>query len=217
MAAVAGSLGIPLFKVRELLIEAEEPIPREFGEVTGAPYQRRAQGQIASWIRAHPKERLPTDRWLVAKKVGCTLGTVDSYLCRRRKKAANLPKDLPDAHRWKNLKAIGIAINNTVRDGKMCIAVRYYILSRYVSGSRFADAVRSHWGVENNLHWQLDVTFSEDQSRIRKGHADANFSILRRTALSLLKNELTAKVGIKNKRLNAGWDDTYLAKVLFGK
>ena len=118
-----------------------------------------------------------------------------------------VPEDLPDAHRWKNLKAIGIAINNTVRDGKMCIVIRYYILSRYISGRRFADAVRSHWGVENNLHWQLDVTFSEDQSRIRKGHADTNFSILRRTALSLLKNESTAKVGIKNKRLNAGWDN----------
>ena len=128
-----------------------------------------------------------------------------------------VPEDLPDAGRWKHLKAIGIAINNTVRDGVMCIAIRYYILSRYVSGRRFADAVRSHWGVENNLHWQLDVTFGEDQSRLRKGHADTNFSILRRTALSLLKNESTVKVGIKNKRLNAGWDDTYLAKVLFGK
>ena len=64
---------------------------------------------------------------------------------------------------------------------------------------------------------KLDVTFQEDQCRIRKGHADANFSILRRTALSLLKKESTAKVGIKNKRLNAAWDDDYLAKVLFGQ
>jgi len=126
-----------------------------------------------------------------------------------------VPKDLPDADRWKHLKAIGIAINNTVRDGKMCIMIRYYILSRYVSGRRFAEAVRGHWGIENHLHWQLDVTFGEDQSRLRKGHADTNFSILRRTALSLLKNELTAKVGIKNKRLLAAWDDTYLTKVLF--
>lgn len=128
-----------------------------------------------------------------------------------------LPEDLPDADRWKKLKAIGIAINNTFRDGKMTIAVRYYILSRYVSGRRFAEAVRGHWGIENNLHWQLDVTFNEDQSRLRKGHADTNFSSLRRTALSLLKKESTAKVGIKNKRLIAGWDDTYLEKVLFGQ
>ena len=76
--------------------------------------------------------------------------------------------------------------------------------------------MRNHWAIENRLHWQLDVTFQEDQCRIRKGHADANFSSLRRTALSLLKNEYTAKVGIKNKRLLAGWDETYLEKVLQG-
>jgi predicted transposase YbfD/YdcC len=128
-----------------------------------------------------------------------------------------LPENLPDAERWKKLKAIGIAINNTLRNGKMCVEVRYYILSRYVSGRRFAEAVRSHWGIENSLHWQLDVTFSEDQSRIRKGHADTNFSTLRRTALSLLKKEAMLKVGIKNKRLNAGWDNNYLTKVLFGQ
>ncbi len=64
--------------------------------------------------------------------------------------------------------------------------------------------MRQHWAVENNLHWQLDVTFNKDPSRIRKGHADTNFSILRRTALSMLKNEKTAEVGIKNKRFQAG-------------
>jgi predicted transposase YbfD/YdcC len=107
-------------------------------------------------------------------------------------------------------------INETVRDGKETTEVRYYILSRYLAAKRFADTVRGHWGIENSLHWQLDVTFQEDRSRVRKGHADANFSILRRTALSLLKNEPTAKVGIKNKRLMAGWDDNYLLKVLLG-
>jgi hypothetical protein len=66
------------------------------------------------------------------------------------------------------------------------------------------------------LHWQLDVTFGEDQCRIRKGNADANFSIVRRTALSLLKNEITAKLGMKNKRLKAGQNTEYLNKVLFG-
>ena len=125
-----------------------------------------------------------------------------------------VPKDLPDRSRWAHLRAIGITVNITRRDGKDCVEVRYYILSKYISARRFAEAVRGHWGIENNLHWQLDVTFQEDQCRIRKGHADANFSILRRTALSMLKNESTLKVGIKNKRLTAGWDETYLAKVL---
>lgn len=127
-----------------------------------------------------------------------------------------VPEDLPDRERWRGLKAIGIAINQTVRGGQESGEVRYYILSRYVSGERFAEAVRSHWSIENRLHWQLDVTFGEDQCRIRKGHADANFSVLRRTALSLLKNEKGLKVGIKNKRLNAGWDDHYLENVLLG-
>lgn len=128
-----------------------------------------------------------------------------------------LPESLPDAERWKDLKAIGIAINNTMRDGVMMVAVRYYILSKFVSGRRFAEAVRGHWGIENNLHWQLDVSFGEDLSRLRKGHADTNFSTLRRTALSLLKRETTAKIGIKNKRLQAAWDEDYLEKVLFDK
>jgi predicted transposase YbfD/YdcC len=127
-----------------------------------------------------------------------------------------VPEDLPDRSRWAGLKAIGITISNTQRDGKDCTELRYYILSTYLSGRRFAEAVRGHWSIENRLHWQLDVTFQEDQCRIRQGHADANFSILRRTALSLLKNEPTKKVGIKNKRLTAGWNEDYLEKVLLG-
>lgn len=127
-----------------------------------------------------------------------------------------VPNDLPDRDRWTGLKAIGLVIGSTTREGKECLDVRYYILSRYVTAARFAEAVRGHWAIENRLHWQLDVTFQEDQSRIRKGNADSNFSTLRRTALSLLKNETTLKVGVKNKRLTAGWDDTYLTKVLFG-
>ena len=127
-----------------------------------------------------------------------------------------LPEDLPDRSRWSGLKAIGIVISGTRRNGKDCGDVRYYILSKYLAAQRFAEAVRGHWGIENRLHWQLDVTFQEDQCRLRQGHADANFSILRRAALSLLKNERTAKLGVKNKRLSAGWNDDYLEKVLLG-
>jgi predicted transposase YbfD/YdcC len=126
------------------------------------------------------------------------------------------PDDLPDRRHWRKLTAIGIAINDTLRDGKLTSQVRYYILSRKLSAKKFAAAVRGHWGIENRLHWQLDVTFGEDQSRLRKGHADANFSLLRRTALSLLKNNRTSKVGVKNKRLSAGWNNDYLAEVLCG-
>ena len=74
--------------------------------------------------------------------------------------------------------------------------------------------IRSHWAVENNLHWQLDVTFNEDQSRIRKDHGPANMSLFRRISLNLLKREKTSKIGMKNKRLQAGWDEEYMLKVL---
>ncbi len=127
-----------------------------------------------------------------------------------------VPNDLPDRSRWPALRAIGVVMSHTWRDGKECFTERYYILSKYIAARRFANAVRSHWGIENQLHWQLDVSFQEDQCRIRMGHADANFSSLRRTALSLLKNETTLKVGVKNKRLTAGWDEDYLEKVLLG-
>ena len=127
-----------------------------------------------------------------------------------------IPDDLPDGERWRGLKAIGMAITRCERNGRESDEARYYILSTYPSARRFAAAVRGHWGIENKLHWQLDVTFGEDQSRLREGHAAENFSTLRRTALSMLKNETTLKVGIKNKRLVAGWNEDYLEKVLFG-
>lgn len=128
-----------------------------------------------------------------------------------------VPKDLPDAHRWKKLTALGVAINHTLRDGKETSAVRLYILSKKVSAQKFGDVVRGHWGIENRLHWQLDVNFNEDQCRVRKNKGDVNLSLARRTALTLLQHEKTAKCGVKNRRLLATLDVEYLEKVLFGK
>ena len=135
---------------------------------------------------------------------------------RREYVICRVPEQLPDRARWPKLAAIGMAFVCALRDGKEHMECRYYILSKYLSAKRFAQAVRAHWSIENRLHWQLDVTFQEDQCRIRKDNGDANFSVLRRTALSLLKNNHSEKVGIKNKRLLAALDDDYLQEVLFG-
>jgi predicted transposase YbfD/YdcC len=136
---------------------------------------------------------------------------------RREHVVCRVPNNLPDGHRWPKLAAIGMVFTCVLRDGKECTECRHYILSKYLSAKKFAQAVRDHWSIENRLHWQLDVTFQEDQCRIRKGNADANFSSLRRTALSLLKNNHSKKVGVKNKRLLAALDDDYLLEVLLGQ
>jgi predicted transposase YbfD/YdcC len=136
---------------------------------------------------------------------------------RREHVICRVPKHLPDATRWPCLAAIGMVFSCVLRNGKEQIECRHYILSRYLSAKKFARAVREHWSIENRCHWQLDVTFQEDQCRIRKGNADANFSSLRRAALSLLKNNHSKKVGVKNKRLLAALDEDYLLEVLLGQ
>jgi predicted transposase YbfD/YdcC len=84
------------------------------------------------------------------------------------------------------------------------------------SAQRFGHAIRSHWGIENSLHWVLDVCFREDESRIRKDNAPENFAVLRHIALNMIKRETKLKKSIKSKRLRAGWDNDYLLKVLAG-
>jgi predicted transposase YbfD/YdcC len=90
----------------------------------------------------------------------------------------------------------------------------YYISSLPPIASPILEAVRDHWKIENVLHWVLDIAFREDESHIRKGFADQNFSLLRQIALSLLKQETSARCGTHAKRLKAGWDHSYLLKVL---
>ena len=88
------------------------------------------------------------------------------------------------------------------------------ISSLDVSAERLLEAVRAHWSIENSLHWSLDVTFREDQSRVRKDHSSQNLATLRQISHNLLKRETSLKVGIQGKRLQAGWREDYLLKVL---
>ena len=122
--------------------------------------------------------------------------------------------------------ANGISSNFEYKDSKIFCEITpsiclkketsYYITSLDDDAEKFAQAVRGHWGIENSIHWVLDICFREDESRIRKDNAPENFAVLRHIALNMLKKEGSLKKSIKTKRLKAGWDNGYLAKVLAG-
>jgi predicted transposase YbfD/YdcC len=123
--------------------------------------------------------------------------------------------------RWTGLRSVAVvqAVREVPASGSSGTAVerRYFISSRAgTDASGMAEAIRGHWSVENQLHWVLDVSFAEDQSRQRKDHSAENFSRLRRIALNLLRRETSKKRGIKGKRLNAAWDHDYLLKLVRG-
>lgn len=125
---------------------------------------------------------------------------------------------LEQAKSWSGLKSIGMVEYESINkiSGEKEVERRFFITSLEPEAIRFAQAVRMHWGVENGLHWCLDVAFNEDACRVRKDYAAENFAVIRQIALNLLKQEKTAKTGIKNKRLMAGWDQNYLCKLLAG-
>ena len=123
---------------------------------------------------------------------------------------------LRNLSKWANLRTIVMVKRERRVGDKVEIETQYYISSLVSSAKHILNAVRRHWCVENGLHWVLDIAFREDDSRLRKGNGAQNFAVLRHIALNLLKQEKTAKCGIKNKRLNAGWDMDYLLKVLAG-
>jgi predicted transposase YbfD/YdcC len=117
---------------------------------------------------------------------------------------------------WCSLRTV-VKVRRERRIGdKIESEVKYYISSLVVGARSMLSAVREHWGIENKVHWVLDIAFREDDSRVRKGNAAQNLAVLRHIALNLLKQERTARCGTKSKRLRAGWDENYLLKVLTG-
>ena len=148
------------------------------------------------WVITDPAELAYVDphrRWLGLKSV--------AKVCYRRGVHPQAPP-----------QALREALRDAPREAPT--ETRYYICSYQPAAASLLQASRQHWGIENSLHWVLDMAFDEDHCRVRTGHADQNLAVVRHLTLNLLKQERTAKVGIKAKRKKAGWDHDYLLKVL---
>lgn len=125
--------------------------------------------------------------------------------------------ELPSLHNqslWTGLKTVVMVVSERRLWNKTTTEVRFYLSSLASNAEKISQAIRSHWGIENSLHWTLDVTFSEDKSRIRKDHSPENFALLRRLAVNLLKQEKGFKGSLKMKRYLAGMDNNYLVQIL---
>ena len=121
---------------------------------------------------------------------------------------------LSTAGDWPGLRSVVKVECHRETEAGATVQARYYISSLEASAQRQLAAARGHWSIENSLHWSLDVTFREDQSRVRKDHGPQNMATLRQISHNLLKRETSLKVGILGKRLQAGWREDYLLKVL---
>lgn len=126
----------------------------------------------------------------------------------------DVAKQIDPKHEWANFNSIGMVESVRIVNNKTTVETRYYICSLRSNAEKLGTSIRSHWGVENSLHWVLDVTFREDDCRIRKDNAPNNFAVLRRIAINLLGQEKSKKMGIKNKQFLAAMDNNYLSQVL---
>lgn len=129
---------------------------------------------------------------------------------------APAPANLPERDAWPGLRSIGMVLRERVVAGEHSAETRFYLTSLPPKVKAFAAAVRGHWGIENGLHWSLDVTFAEDKSRIRTGNAAETTALLRRLVLSILKQDTRVSGSLRVKRLLAGWDETVLLQLLTG-
>ena len=151
-----------------------------------------------------------------ASKVTASKPTVDADHGRIETRTATVSTDidwLQDDHHWPGLAAIGKVVRVRETAAKTTTETAYYLLSTALSAERFNAVVRSHWGVENRLHWRLDVVMNEDQDRNRLGNGPENLAVLRHMAMNVMQNDAT-KGSLRGKFKRAGWDDAYLSRIL---
>ena len=117
---------------------------------------------------------------------------------------------------WPGLRSVVKVVGRREAETGITVQPRYFISSLDLSAAEMLTSIRAHWSIENSLHWSPDVTFHEYQSRVRKDHSPQNFATLRNISHNMLERETSLKAGIQGKRLQAGWREDYLLKVLFG-
>jgi predicted transposase YbfD/YdcC len=153
----------------------------------------------------------------LAHDVHATLDKHHGRLARRRCCVTDDPAVrawLDPEQTWPGLRSIAAVTGERRIGATTTTETRYYLSRLPADARRIVAAVRGHWGIENRLHWTLDLAFREDDCRVRLGHAAENFALLRRIALNLLRQDQTVKAGLKAKRLTVGWDETYLRRLL---
>jgi predicted transposase YbfD/YdcC len=170
------------------------------------------QGSMHQAVIEHIDEQLegdlPAARELVTTGRGHGREEVRTYL------QLPAPEGLPGCGEWKGLKSVGVVTSRCLRDGEESVEVRYSLSSLAVDVDLFARAVRGHWSVENSCHWSLDVTFREDDSRVRQRVLGSNMTWLYRFTLSLLKQHPDKRQSVAMKRRGCGWSDTFLMEVI---
>ena len=151
-----------------------------------------------------------------AAKITAAAPTVDADHGRIETRTATVSTDiawLRNDHQWPGLAAIGKVVRVRETPAKTTTETAYYLLSTPLSAERLNEVVRSHWGVENRLHWRLDVVMNEDQDRNRLGNGPENLAVLRHMAMNVMQKDAT-KGSLRGKIKRAGWDDAYLARLL---
>jgi len=172
--------------------------------------QPTLHAEIESYFETAPKDEIDA-----CEDIDKNHGRIETRACRVSTNIDWLEADraFPGAFRFPKAAAIAVIDTRVEQKGKITTARRSYITSRPLSAEALAQAVRAHWGIENKLHWVLDVTFREDQSRLRKGHGANNMAIVRHFAINLVRTAKD-KHSIKARRKRASWDPTYLFDIL---
>jgi predicted transposase YbfD/YdcC len=207
--ALKGNQGTVHDKVVEFFDQFQGPKPEAEPEAEAEPEPEPKQKQASPQKQAHKQKA-----WDQATACYETVDGEHGRIEIRRYWQVSDVSWLDERSQWKHLQSIGMVEAERHVGDQMSVERRYYLSSLVPDVTRFAEAVRGHWGIENSVHWVLDVAFREDASRIRKGFAAANFAVLRHIALNVLRQDTRCSRGIPTKRLKAGWDKAYLTHLL---